>query len=51
MPDAILNASKEELMDLLKIAKKGIAWSEQKYKELLTAAENSFAIGRNQSLC
>lgn len=44
-PDAILNASKEDLMILLNIAKKGAAWSNQKHKELMASAESSYAIG------
>jgi len=44
-PDTMLNAPKEDVLLLLRIAKKGVAWSNQKYKELLIAAESSSAIG------
>lgn len=44
-PDSILNASKDELMNLLSIAKKGATWSNEKYMNLIAAAESSSVIG------
>jgi len=44
-PDVMLSAPKEDLMMLLTIAKRGTTWSNQKYKELMAAAESSYAIG------
>ena len=44
-PDAVLNASKEDLISLLCIAKKGSIWTNKKYETLLSAAKSSSVIG------
>lgn len=44
-PQAVLSASKQDIVDILLRSKKGISWAEKKYQKLLECAHNASYIG------
>lgn len=44
-PQAVLAASKQEIVDILLISRKGLSWAEKKYQKLVECAKNACFVG------